>query len=114
MTNKILLLVLVAFIFISCSSNPTGIYEGEIGENSIILDFTVDNVVIVKTASIYRIRRVATDKISLYHEKTKCHWSKKNKIVSIYNEEKERLFSFKIQGQDFIDIASGERLNHKH
>lgn len=114
MKAKFIFFVLSVFIFISCSSNPTGIYEGEIGENSIILDFTVDNVVIVKTASIYRIRRVATEKISLYHEKTKCHWTKKKKIVSIYNEEKTRIFSFKIQGEDFIDVASGERLNHKH
>jgi hypothetical protein len=111
-TNIILLYVAI-FLFISCSKTPTGMYEGEIGEESIILDFTVDNVVIVKSANIYEISRVNNVDKSIFYEKSKCYWTKNNKLVSIYNKDKIRVFYFKIVGQDFIDMKSGERLVKK-
>lgn len=114
MPNKNLFLISLVFLFFSCSHSPKGIYEGEIGKNKIILDFTIDNIVIVKSASASRLSRVGSNASSVFFDKTKCKWTLNNKTISIYNDEKELLYSLVFQGNDLIDRLSGERFLAKY
>ena len=111
---KNIFFVLLVFIFVSCSHSPKGIYEGEVGRNKIILDFTIDNIVIVKSASASRLSRVGSNASSVFFDKTKCKWTFNKKTISIYNDDKELLYSLVFQGNDLIDRLSGERFSAKH
>lgn len=113
MPNRNLFLIPLVFLLISCGTDPIGIYEGEIGDNKIILDFTLDNVVIVKSISIYYIESINSNGESPLFKKNKCSWTRNNKTISIYDEEKRLLFSLNFHGKDLIDRISGERLTVK-
>lgn len=110
---KNLLAITMVFYITSCTNNPNGLYEGEIGKNTIVLDFTMDNIVIVKevSTSIWKKSKIYNRYAHL--EKTKCHWIKNGKVLSIYNEQHDLIYSFRINNEDLIDRSSGERLTKR-
>jgi len=108
MIYKSLLLVLVMFLFVCCSHVPKGMYEGEIGENKVLLDFTINNIVIVKSSKTYYY-----DSESIYLNKEKCSWVNKENTFFIWDDKKSLKYILNFQGKDLVDRSSGERLVKK-
>lgn len=108
MPNKNLFLVLVVFIFISCSQVPKGMYEGEIRDNKVLLDFTIDNVVIVKSSKTYYYGSE-----SIYLNKEKCSWVNKENTFFVWDDKKNLKYILNFHGKDLVDKLSGERLVKK-
>ena len=106
-TNIILLYVLM-FLLLSCSKTPTGIYEGEIGNNKVLLDFTTNNIVIVKYSDIHYYNSE-----SIYLNKEKCSWINKENAFFVWDDKKNLKYILNFKGKDLIERSSGERLVKK-
>ncbi len=110
---RIAISLLLLALLCSCTNQPSGVYEGEIGQDYVSLDFTLESTVILKEAEL---RDVSVSNqmgfIPEYYKK-KYSWKSEPKGIKVFDEDNDVIYSFRWDGKDLIDEESGERLVKK-
>lgn len=110
---RVAITLLLLALLCSCTNQPAGVYEGEIGQDYVSLDFTLESTVIIKEAELGEISAMKSLGFSPTYEKQKGSWKSEQGELKIFGDDNEIIYSLKWNGKDLIEKKSGERLAKK-